>query len=57
MYRLQGGHWSRALMPSGSGDTTQVPGVALRPATTSARAAGDMVPVQGDVPDGVLLSC
>ncbi len=56
MYRLQAGHWSRALMPSDSGDSTQVADVALRPGTTSAWAVGDMVPVEGGVPEGVLLS-
>jgi hypothetical protein len=56
MYHLHAGHWSRALMPSHKGDTTQVLGVALRPGTTSVWAAGDMVPTPGGgTPQGVLL--
>jgi hypothetical protein len=55
MYDLRGGHWSRMEMPSVKGDTSQVLTVALRPGTTSVWAAGDMVPVHGGVPQGVLL--
>ncbi len=56
MYHLHAGHWSRAVMPSAKGDTSQVLAVALRPGTTSVWAAGDMVPTPGGgIPQGVLL--
>jgi hypothetical protein len=56
MYHLHAGHWSRAVMPSHKGDTSQVLAVALRPGTTSVWAAGDMVPTPGGgTPQGVLL--
>jgi len=55
IYHLRAGHWSRALMPSVSGDGTQVMSIAPRPGTAQAWAVGDMVPVQGGTPQGVLL--
>jgi hypothetical protein len=55
VYHLRAGRWSRAPMPSGRGDGTQVLSIARRPGTTQAWAVGDMVPTGGGVPQGVLL--
>lgn len=55
VYHLRAGHWSRQLMPSVTGDGTQVQAIAARPGTTQAWAVGDMVPNGGGTPQGVLL--
>ncbi len=55
VYHLRAGRWSRELMPSTSGNGTQVLTLALRPGTAQAWAAGDLVPTAGGIPEGVLL--
>jgi hypothetical protein len=55
IYHLRAGHWSRELMPSVSGEGTQVQAIAARPGTTQTWAGGDMVPTGGGIPEGVLL--